>query len=102
MANYEFNLTPRNVGKVETKYRTILSDLPVPDSLPYLEKLKNIESRSMHGAYPMIWKSANNFQVEDYWGNRWLDFTSTIFVANAGHANSSVKKAIKDVMSKKD
>ena len=58
MANYEFNLVPRDVGKVKSDYRIINTDLPAPDSLPLLQELKNIESRSMHGAYPMIWKSA--------------------------------------------
>ena len=100
MANYEFNLVPKKVDKVKSVYRVIKTDLPVPASLPLLEELKSIESRSMHGAYPMIWKSADNFQVEDYWGNKWLDFTSTIFVANAGHANSEIKKAIVDTVSK--
>ena len=41
----------------------------------------------MHGQIPLIWDKAQNFQVHDKWGNKWLDFTSTIFVANSGHAN---------------
>ena len=63
MANYEFNLVPKKVDKVKSVYRVIKTDLPVPASLPLLEELKSIESRSMHGAYPMIWKSADNFQI---------------------------------------
>ena len=41
MANYEFNLIPKNVGRVQSDYRVINTDLPVPDSLPLLEELKN-------------------------------------------------------------
>jgi 4-aminobutyrate aminotransferase / (S)-3-amino-2-methylpropionate transaminase / 5-aminovalerate transaminase len=100
MADFSFNKISKNCKRIQTKYRVISTDIPVPESLPQLEELMKIESRSMHGAYPMIWKSANNFQVEDYWGNKWLDFTSTIFVANAGHANEEVKKAIIDIVSK--
>ena len=34
-------------------------------------------------------------QIYDKWGNVWLDFTSTIFVANAGHANKRIIKGLK-------
>ena len=40
------------------------------------------------------------FQVFDKWGNKWIDFTSTIFVTNAGHGNPRIVAALKDVISK--
>ena len=43
-----------------------------------------LEAQAMHGQFPMIWDKADNFQIFDKWGNVWIDFTSTIFVANAG------------------
>ena len=33
----------------------------------------------MHGQIPVVWDKAR-FQVYDKWGNKWLDFSSTIFV----------------------
>jgi 4-aminobutyrate aminotransferase/(S)-3-amino-2-methylpropionate transaminase len=43
---------------------------------------------------PVAWDRASGFQVEDSAGNRWLDFTSGIFVANVGHAHPRVREAI--------
>ena len=48
----------------------------------------------------MIWDSAKDFQICDAWGNTWLDFTSTIFVANAGHGNKRIIKGPKDLLDK--
>lgn len=43
---------------------------------------------------PVIWDRAEDFNVYDKWGNKWIDFTSGIFVANVGHAAQAVKSAI--------
>ena len=48
----------------------------------------------MHGQLPIAWKSAKDFYVYDISGNRFIDFTSTIFVANTGHSNQRIKKYI--------
>jgi 4-aminobutyrate aminotransferase-like enzyme len=48
----------------------------------------------------MIWDKANDFQIYDQWGNVWIDFTSTIFVANAGHGNKHIVKALQEVLNK--
>jgi 4-aminobutyrate aminotransferase / (S)-3-amino-2-methylpropionate transaminase / 5-aminovalerate transaminase len=100
MAGLGFSHHPSEVDKVSTKYRTIKTNLPVPESLPLLNKMYRLEAQAMHGQYPMIWDKANNFQVFDKWGNVWLDFTSTIFVANAGHSNKRVIKALQDLLKK--
>ena len=94
MADYKFSRLPQTVKKIETDYRTITTSLPVADDVKVLDKLGALETRAMHGSYPMVWKSAKDVNIYDHWGNKWLDFTSTIFVANAGHANQSVKDAI--------
>jgi len=60
----------------------------------------SLESKAMHGQLPIIWDKADNFQIYDKWGNIWLDFTSTIFVANAGHGNKKIIKALKNVITK--
>ena len=54
----------------------------------------------MHGQLPVVWDRAEGFQVHDAWGNTWIDFTSTIFVANAGHANPRIVEAIRAVLDK--
>lgn len=60
-----------------------------------IKRLEKVESRSMHGQLPIVWKSAKDFYVYDISGNKLIDFTSTIFVANTGHANERIKKYIK-------
>ncbi|XOV79307.1 MAG: aspartate aminotransferase family protein [Aestuariibacter sp.] len=90
MAGSGFSHIPKKVPLIDTQYRQIKTQLPVPESIPLLEKMYRIESRSMHGQLPIIWDKAADFQVTDPWGNTWIDFTSTIFVANAGHANPRI------------
>ena len=100
MTGEGFSHKPTNVDKIATKYRTIKTLIPVPESIPLLNKMYSLEARGMHGQYPMIWNSANDFQVFDEWGNIWLDFTSTIFVANAGHGNKRIVKGLQDLLDK--
>tara|TARA_R110002020_G_scaffold116549_1_gene267075 strand:+ start:4229 stop:5479 length:1251 start_codon:yes stop_codon:yes gene_type:complete len=45
---------------------------------------------------PIKWSRAENFNVYDDKGNKWIDTTSGIFVANSGHSNPKIKKAIKN------
>jgi len=100
MAGYGFSHTPKKVPLVETPFRRIKTAIPVPESIPLLEKMYAYESHSMHGQLPVVWDHAKGFQVYDSWGNCWIDFTSTIFVANAGHSNPRIIKAIKKVLDK--
>lgn len=85
---------------VQTTYRTIQTPIPHPDMALVLERLKAVESRSMHGQLPVMWDRAEGCTVFDPWGNRWIDFTSTIFVTNAGHGNERVIEAITDTARK--
>ena len=100
MSSGSFNFEPIEVPKIKTKYRKIKTKIPVPESLEILDNIHNIETRSMHGSYPMVWDKAYDFQIEDKWGNKWIDFTSTIFVANAGHSNKKIVESIKKVLDK--
>ena len=52
----------------------------------------------MHGQLPLVWDRAEDFSVFDAAGNRWIDFTSTIFVANVGHSNPRVTMAMKEAL----
>ena len=95
MSGFSFSRIPVHVPKIQTKYRKITTALPVPESLQVLDDLDKYESRSMHGQMPIVWDHAVDFQIGDRYGNTWIDFTSTIFVANAGHANPEIRDALK-------
>ena len=90
----EFSITPRQVPRVETKYRRIVTSLPHPDSLATLEKLRLFEPQSMRGQPPLVWDRAEDIFVYDKYGNRWLDWSSGVLVTNAGHGAPEVRKAI--------
>ena len=92
----EFDITPRNVPRIETKYRRIVTALPHPDSVPVLEKLRRCEPVSMRGQPPLVWDRAEDIFVYDKYGNRWLDWSSGVLVANAGHGAPEIRRAIID------
>jgi 4-aminobutyrate aminotransferase-like enzyme len=82
------------VPRVETKYRRIATELPHPDSVATLEKLRRFEPRSMRGQPPLVWERAEDIFVYDKYGNRWLDWSSGVLVANCGHGAPEVRQAI--------
>ncbi len=100
MSGLGFSHTPKEVKKINTKYRSIVTKIPVPESIPILERVYETESHSMHGQLPIIWDRAEGVQVYDSWGNKWLDFSSTIFVTNAGHGNKRIVEALNKVINK--
>ncbi len=87
-------LAPRQVPPVETKFRRIQTPIPVPESIPILEGLYRHEPRSMRGQGCVVWDRAVGFQVHDRWGNTWIDWSSGVLVANAGHGRPEIAKAI--------
>jgi len=78
--------------KINTKNIKISTQIPAPGTKKLFEKLVKVESRSMHGQLPIAWSKAKNFNIWDIAGNKFIDFTSTIFVANTGHSNERIKK----------
>lgn len=100
MSGLGFSHDPQVVPVVNTKYRSIVTAIPVPESIPILNRVYETESHSMHGQLPIIWDKAEGFQVFDKWGNKWLDFSSTIFVTNAGHGNKRIVDALRKVIDK--
>src|SRR6266404_1939722 len=90
----EFSTNPRVVPQVQTKYRRILTPLPHPDSLHTLETLRRFEPQSMRGQPPLVWDRAEGIFVYDKYGNQWLDWSSGVLVANAGHGATEIKNAI--------
>lgn len=79
---------------METKYRKIKKNFILKYTKYHEERIKN-EPDCIRNALPIVWHKAKNFTIEDESGNRWIDHTSGIFVANAGHANEHVGNAIK-------
>lgn len=92
----EFCIKPVDVPFVLTRHRSIVTPLPHPDSVPMLEKLRNLEPLSMRGMPPLVWDCAEDFSVYDRYGNRWIDWSSGVLVTNAGHGMPEVRQAIID------
>ena len=92
----EFSFVPREVPRVETKFRRLVTPVPHPESLPTLEKLRQFEPQSMRGQPPLVWERAEDIFVFDKYGNKWLDWTSGVLVTNAGHGAPEVRQAILD------
>src|SRR5579872_6269369 len=90
----EFGLTPQKVPRVETAYRRIVTEIPAPESLPILESLHSSEPVAMRGQPPIVWNRAEGFQIYDGFGNCWLDWSSGVLVANAGHGRKEIVDAI--------
>ncbi len=100
MATKEFPLLPRQVEPVKTKYRTICTQIPVPESIALLEKLRDLEPRSMGGQPPIIWDHGEDFTVSDAYGNTWLDFSAGVLVTSSGHGRPEIIEAITNMANK--
>jgi 4-aminobutyrate aminotransferase / (S)-3-amino-2-methylpropionate transaminase / 5-aminovalerate transaminase len=96
MASY--SLKPVKVKKVHTKYRTIKTSLPVPQSLPIFRELQKSEPRSMMGQPPIVWHKANNFTVQDKWGNKWIDWSCGVLITNCGHSRKEIVRSVKQMV----
>ncbi|MCG3149201.1 MAG: 5-aminovalerate aminotransferase DavT [Verrucomicrobiae bacterium] len=94
----EYSLTPVKVPRVKTKFRTIKTALPVPQSVPVFAELRRSEPRSMSGQPPILWHKADDFIVSDKWGNRWIDWSSGVLITNAGHGNKQITAAIRKLV----
>jgi len=93
-----YSLEPVAVPQIHTKYRSIKTKIPVPESLPIFEALKQFEPQSMMGQPPVVWHKADDFTVEDRWGNRWIDWSSCVLVSNVGHGCPEVKQALREMI----
>lgn len=92
----EYSLKPIEVPKVKTPHRCICTLLPVPESLPLLQQLRDAEPRAMAGQPPIVWDRADGFQVSDRWGNSWIDWSSGVLITNAGHGRDSICRAVEE------
>src|SRR5215472_17303868 len=92
----EFTINPCSVPLVETKYRRNATPIPHPDSVSTLARLMEFEPQSMRGQPPLVWDRAEDIFIYVKYGNRWLDWSSGVLVANSGHGAAEVRKAIID------
>ena len=92
----EYSLEPVDVKKISTRHRTIQTQIPVPESLSIFASLQNSEPRAMMGMPPVVWDRAEDFSVYDKWGNRWIDWSSCVLLANVGHGREEIKTALKE------
>ena len=88
------DLAPRDVPPVRTDHRRIATAIPVPQSLPILQQLHRHEPQSMGGQPSVVWDRAEGIHVYDRWGNMWLDWSSGVLVANAGHCHPKIRQAV--------
>jgi 4-aminobutyrate aminotransferase-like enzyme len=95
MATKEFPLEPQSVEPVETKYRKIHTQIPVPESVETFQTLRKLEPRSMGGQPPVVWHHGRGVCIEDPYGNRWLDFSSGVLVTSSGHGHPDICDAIR-------
>jgi 4-aminobutyrate aminotransferase/(S)-3-amino-2-methylpropionate transaminase len=93
-----FNLEPQNVPPVASKNRTIKTLIPVPEAVEIIKEMRKYEPLSMSGQPPVVWDRAVGCNVYDKWGNKWLDFSSGVVVANAGHCNPEVQNAAIEII----
>ena len=98
--SYAVDLTPRPVPRVETRYRRIVTQIPVPESVPILKGLYDREPRALQGQPPVVWDRAEGFQVYDRWGNCWIDWSSGVLITNAGHGRREIVEAIREIIDK--
>lgn len=79
--------------RVQTKYRKINNSFSLNKNILHT-KIKSNEPEAVTHQLSLTWEKAKDFIVYDDKGNQWIDLTSGIFVANAGHANPQIKKAV--------
>ena len=92
----EFDLAPKAIPPIRTRLRCIATQLPVPGSLPVLERLQRYEPLAMRGQPPVVWDKAEGFQIYDAYGNCWIDWSSGVLITNAGHGRQPIIDAIID------
>jgi 4-aminobutyrate aminotransferase-like enzyme len=97
----KYSLEPVKVPKIKTKFRTIKTKLPVPESLEIFKTLSDSEPQSMMGQPPVVWNKATGFQIHDKWGNKWIDWSAGVLITNAGHGRKRIIKGLRKVLDQK-
>jgi 4-aminobutyrate aminotransferase / (S)-3-amino-2-methylpropionate transaminase / 5-aminovalerate transaminase len=96
----KYSLTPVKVPLVQTKYRRIVTAIPVPESIPIMEKLEKFEPASMQGQPPIVLDRSEGSSIYDRWGNQWLDWSSGVLISNVGNSHPAIRSALQEVLDK--
>jgi 4-aminobutyrate aminotransferase-like enzyme len=75
----------------------LITPIPGPASRELALRLRRVESRNITAVDPqppIFWQEARGANVRDVDGNVYVDLTSGFGVANAGHSNPAVARAI--------
>jgi 4-aminobutyrate aminotransferase/(S)-3-amino-2-methylpropionate transaminase len=94
----KYSLEPRDVPRVETRHRRIVTRLPVPESLPIFQRLERFEPSSMQGQPPVIIDRTEGWHVHDRWGNMWLDWSSGVLISNIGNSHPAIVDALREML----
>lgn len=86
--------TPGSLGRLAAP--RIVTELPGPKARELLELARRYEPRSMSDQVPMVWARGERVWLEDVDGNVFLDFTSGVLVANAGHSHPRLVAAMRE------
>jgi len=89
-----FCFLPESTPRIETRFRRIVTDLPVPEDAERLRAAVQLFPRVNCYQAPVIWDRAEDFQVFDRHGNCWIDFSSTAVMTNSGHGHPQIRDAV--------
>jgi len=78
----------------------LVCDLPGPKCAAVKARSKQVEPASMSEQVPVVWDEAERCYVKDLDGNVFLDFSSGVLVANAGHSHPAIVKAVQEQAAK--
>ena len=95
-----YPIEPVEVEPVDTKRRRICTAIPNPGTVAMIESLRKTEPWCMEGQPPIVWDRAEKATVYDAYGNQWIDMTSGVLIANAGHGRQAMVDAITAVTQK--
>ncbi len=73
---------------------------PGKKSFAVIRRDRKVISPSMTREFDFVWQKAKGVYVWDIEGNRYLDFAAAVAVANVGHTNPDVVKAIQQQLKK--
>ena len=85
---------------IKTENRYIHTSIPHKKDLEFFKELDKVEPNSMHNQLPIVWAKTKDFNVWDRHGNKFIDFTSGIFMANAGHSNTDICNSLRSSINK--
>ena len=79
---------------------SVTTPLPGPRSAELIERWHKVEADTTGFQAPVVWDSASGVVVTDVDGNRYIDWTSGVLVANIGHCHPRLVAAVQDAVTR--